>query len=66
MAIADSEIDITAYIDHAMLNPTATPQQVEQFCIQAEQFNLQQYACILVLYAKRLNFSKVRNQKFAQ
>ncbi|NES87609.1 MAG: 2-deoxyribose-5-phosphate aldolase, partial [Moorea sp. SIO2B7] len=39
MAVADSEIDINAYIDHAMLNPTATPQQVEQCCIQAEQFN---------------------------
>ena len=39
MAVADSEIDIATYIDHALLNPTATPQQVEQCCIQAEQFH---------------------------
>ena len=39
MAVADSEIDIATYIDHALLNPTATPQQVEQCCAQAEQFH---------------------------
>ena len=38
MAVADSEIDIATYIDHALLNPTATSQQVEQCCAQAEQF----------------------------
>ncbi len=39
MAAAEEEIDLVTYIEHALLNPTATPQQVEQCCLQAEQFN---------------------------
>ncbi|ELR96471.1 deoxyribose-phosphate aldolase [Gloeocapsa sp. PCC 73106] len=32
-------IDIAEYIDHALLDPSATPEQVERCCAQAEQFN---------------------------
>ncbi|MGK7916975.1 MAG: deoxyribose-phosphate aldolase [Prochloraceae cyanobacterium] len=39
MAVAQEEIDLVNYIEHALLNPTATPEQVEQCCLQAEQFN---------------------------
>ena len=39
MAAAEEEIDLVTYIEHALLNPTATPEQVEQCCLQAEQFN---------------------------
>jgi deoxyribose-phosphate aldolase len=39
MTVAGSEIDIAKYIDHALLNPTATPQQVEQYCNEAERYN---------------------------
>lgn len=38
MTVAPSDIDIATYIDHALLNPTATPEQVEQCCAEAERF----------------------------
>jgi deoxyribose-phosphate aldolase len=37
MTVAGSDIDIANYIDHALLNPTATPEQVEQCCNEAER-----------------------------
>lgn len=39
MPLADSEIDLATYIDHALLSPTTTPEQVRQCCAEAEQFN---------------------------
>lgn len=33
------DIDIASFIDHALLSPTATPQQVEQWCEDADRFN---------------------------
>lgn len=33
------EIDIARYIDHALLNPSATPEDVQLCCSQAEQYN---------------------------
>jgi deoxyribose-phosphate aldolase len=39
MTIADSGIDIANYIDHALLDPTATPEQVAQCCAEAERFH---------------------------
>ncbi|MCU0532586.1 MAG: deoxyribose-phosphate aldolase [Hydrococcus sp. Prado102] len=39
MNITDSGIDIANYIDHALLDPTATPEQVAQCCTEAERFN---------------------------
>ncbi|HAC65678.1 MAG TPA: deoxyribose-phosphate aldolase [Cyanothece sp. UBA12306] len=38
MAIANSEIDIASYIDHAVLNPTAIAPEIEQYCQQADQY----------------------------
>ena len=38
MTIANSDIDIAVYIDHALLNPTATPPEIDQCCEQAERF----------------------------
>ncbi|PSF36135.1 deoxyribose-phosphate aldolase [Aphanothece hegewaldii CCALA 016] len=32
-------IDLAEYIDHALLVPTATPEQVEQYCFQADQYH---------------------------
>lgn len=37
MVTSYPEIDIAPYIDHALLVPTATPEQVEQWCIDADQ-----------------------------
>ena len=34
-----SDIDIAPFIDHALLTPTATPEQVEQWCEEADRFN---------------------------
>ncbi|WP_013322284.1 deoxyribose-phosphate aldolase [Gloeothece verrucosa] len=39
MRVAESDIELAGYIDHALLNPTATPEQLEQCCAQAEQFH---------------------------
>ncbi|GFE71005.1 deoxyribose-phosphate aldolase [Chroococcus sp. FPU101] len=39
MVGADLDIDLAAFIDHALLIPTATPEQVEQYCAQADQFH---------------------------
>lgn len=37
-AIHLPEIDIAPFIDHALLNPTATPDQVERWCEEADRF----------------------------
>ena len=34
----DVTIDIATYIDHSLLNPTATPEDVEECCKQAQHF----------------------------
>lgn len=39
MTVAESDLELAAYIDHALLTPTATPQQLEQCCAQADQFH---------------------------
>ncbi len=39
MAASQSEIDIATYIDHALLKPTATFQEVEKWCQEAWQYN---------------------------
>lgn len=38
MTRVDQNIDIASYIDHALLMPTATTEQVEQCCVEAEHF----------------------------
>jgi deoxyribose-phosphate aldolase len=46
------DIDIAPLIDHALLNPSATPEQVEKCCQEAERF---QFAavCIYPIYVKQ-------------
>jgi deoxyribose-phosphate aldolase len=39
MTIEIEDIDIANYIDHALLNPSATSKDVENFCIQADQYH---------------------------
>lgn len=39
MSLINSEIDITQFIDHALLKPTATREELHQCCHQAMQFN---------------------------
>jgi deoxyribose-phosphate aldolase len=38
MTDAYADIDLAAFIDHALLNPVATPDQVAQCCAEAERF----------------------------
>jgi deoxyribose-phosphate aldolase len=37
MAANPPNIDIAEYIDHALLQPTATPEQIQQLCEEADQ-----------------------------
>lgn len=45
MAVEPSEIDIAPFIDHALLLPSATPEQVEKCCEEADRF---QFAAVCV------------------
>ncbi|MEM8777584.1 MAG: deoxyribose-phosphate aldolase [Cyanobacteria bacterium P01_G01_bin.49] len=38
MTVTRSNIDIADYIDHSLLNPTATSQDVEKCCYEAQQY----------------------------
>lgn len=46
------DIDIAPLIDHALLNPAATPEQVEKWCQEADRF---QFAtvCVYPVYVKQ-------------
>ncbi|MBE9212506.1 deoxyribose-phosphate aldolase [Plectonema cf. radiosum LEGE 06105] len=39
MTSEHSDIDIAPYIDHSLLHPTATQQQVEQWCEEADRYH---------------------------
>lgn len=39
MAVAYADIDLAGFIDHSLLSVTATPQQVEQWCAEADRFH---------------------------
>lgn len=39
MAASDIDIDLAPFIDHTLLSPTTTPEQVEQWCDEAIRFN---------------------------
>ncbi|PSO54797.1 MAG: deoxyribose-phosphate aldolase [Cyanobacteria bacterium QH_8_48_120] len=39
MASTYTDIELATYIDHTLLNPTATLEHVEQWCAEAERFN---------------------------
>lgn len=45
MAVDYPDIDIAPFIDHALLNPTATLEQVKQWCEQADRY---QFAAVCV------------------
>ena len=50
---ADREdIDIAPFIDHALLNPTATPDQVAQWCEEADRFNFAA-VCVYPVYVRQ-------------
>jgi deoxyribose-phosphate aldolase len=61
MAVEGSEIDIAPFIDHALLLPTATPEQVEKCCEEADRF---QFAavCVYPSYV-RLAADRLHNKK---
>lgn len=46
-----TEIDIAPFIDHALLTPTATPEQVEQWCADADRFGFAA-VCVQPTYVK--------------
>ncbi|MBE9208118.1 deoxyribose-phosphate aldolase [Nostoc sp. LEGE 06077] len=52
MAADYPDIDIAPFIDHALLTPTAIPEQVEQWCEQAYRFNFAA-VCIYPTYVKQ-------------
>ncbi|MBD2345228.1 deoxyribose-phosphate aldolase [Anabaena subtropica] len=52
MAADYPDIDIAPFIDHALLTPTATPEQVEQWCGQADRFNFAS-VCLYPTYVKQ-------------
>lgn len=39
MSITDLEIDLATYIDHTLLKPSAIPEEVNQICQEAWQYN---------------------------
>lgn len=52
MAADYPDIDIAPFIDHALLIPTATPEQVEQWCDEAYRFNFAA-VCVYPAYVKQ-------------
>ncbi|BAY88431.1 MULTISPECIES: deoxyribose-phosphate aldolase [unclassified Tolypothrix] len=52
MAADYPDIDIAPFIDHALLTPTATPEQVEQWCEEADRFHFAA-VCLHPTYVKR-------------
>lgn len=52
MAADYSDIDIAPFIDHALLTPTATPEQVEQWCEQADRYNFAA-VCLYPAYVRQ-------------
>lgn len=45
------EIDIAPLIDHSLLNPTATPPQIEQWCSEADRYGFAS-VCIFPCYVR--------------
>ncbi|OUL28172.1 deoxyribose-phosphate aldolase [Nostoc sp. 106C] len=52
MAADYPDIDIAPFIDHALLMPTATPEQVEQWCEEADRFHFAA-VCLSPAYVKQ-------------
>jgi deoxyribose-phosphate aldolase len=52
MRTDQTDIDITPFIDHALLSPTATPEQVEQWCEAADRYRFAA-VCISPCYVRQ-------------
>jgi deoxyribose-phosphate aldolase len=52
MAADYPNIDIAPFIDHSLLSPTATPEQVEHWCEEAYRFNFAA-VCVYPAYVKQ-------------
>ncbi|MGF2036252.1 MAG: deoxyribose-phosphate aldolase [Nostoc sp. CmiVER01] len=52
MAADYPNIDIAPFIDHSLLMPTASPEQVEQWCEEAYRFNFAA-VCLFPVYVKQ-------------
>lgn len=52
MAIDYPDIDIAPLIDHALLDPAATPEQVEKCCQEADRFHFAA-VCVYPVYVKQ-------------
>lgn len=52
MAGTQPDIDIAPFIDHALLSPVATPDQVEQWCAEADQFHFAA-VCVYPIYVRQ-------------
>jgi len=52
MAANQPDIDIAPYIDHALIDPSATPEQVENCCQQAERFGFAT-VCVYPAYVRQ-------------
>ncbi|WRH65049.1 MAG: deoxyribose-phosphate aldolase [Planktothrix sp. GU0601_MAG3] len=44
-------LDITPYIDHTLLNQTATPEQIQQYCYEADRYKFAS-VCVFPSYVK--------------
>ncbi len=63
MPLTDSEIDLTTYIDHSLLNPSATAEQVKKYCSEAIQYNFPAvcvYPCAVKSAAEILHGKKTQ------
>ena len=52
MAANKPDIDIAPFIDHALIDPSATPEQVENCCQQAERFGFAT-VCVYPAYVRQ-------------
>jgi len=67
MRTENKELDLAQYIDHSILNPTATKEQIEQACKQADQYHFPVvcvYPCFVkiakeILHQKRIKICTV-------
>jgi deoxyribose-phosphate aldolase len=60
--MSQPEINPAAYIDHALLDPTATPAQIDQACEQSDRYGFASvcvYPCYVKRAAEQLNKKRV-------
>jgi deoxyribose-phosphate aldolase len=60
--MSQSEINPASYIDHAILDPTATPEQIDQGCHESDRFGFASvcvYPCYVKRAAEQLNKKRV-------